>query len=268
MIRSRTGVILFISGILFTLVILAGIYFTATRIIWKGSRIGITSAQSKEPEQKKDENKQILVKAFAVAQKIEKNEEISEAKVRLVAIPRELLPADAIINPDSLKGKKAAVSMEPNTILSESLLYSISQELKETERLRDYEMSAGLVGGLVTEDAYIDIEFINPRGDTYVVLSKKQVKKKLDNNRIILLLSQDERKLINYALAEQKVSGGTIEAVVYSDERQPAPKPDYPIPRLDKVQTQPQPSQQPVVPREQSPQPQSSSADAPLKGGN
>ena len=260
MIRSRTGVILFLSGILFTLIILTGIYFTATKIIWKNSRLEISSSQPKELE--KEKNQKVLVKVFTVAQKIKKNEEFNPAKIKIVEVYQDLLPSDAIVNLGNLQGKKAAVPLEPNTLITQSMFYSILDELKETDRLKDYEMSAGLVGGMVAEGVYIDIEFINPKGETYVVLSKKLVKKRLENNKIILLLSLDERKLINYALAEQKVLGGTLEAIVYADERQPALKTNYPLPKLDKAQ------QLSTEANNIKPQPQFNSADAPLKGGN
>ncbi|NJD01829.1 MAG: hypothetical protein FIA99_04365 [Ruminiclostridium sp.] len=264
MIRSRTGVILFISGILFTLILTVCTFLVLSRTIYKNQRFTFFSIQQKTSEEKQE--KKVLVKVLAAAQKIEKNEEITDLKTKLIEIQSDTVPPNAVLNADVLKGKKAAVALELNTIITESMLYSIFQELKETDRLLDYELPGGLVGGLVDEGSYIDIEFVKTKGETFVVLSKKLVKKKLDNDRIILLLTFEERRLINYALAEQKILGGRLEAAIYADERQPLSKVNYPIPKLD-INQQQVTQVNKSEPEKQS-QPIPSDADRPLMGGN
>lgn len=206
-------------------------YFIYTRVINKDAKFEIIS---NDLEQNLPENKEIVLmeKVIMVSQKLEKDETITQQKIILIEVAKAVCPSNALFATGDVVGKKASIPIGPNTIITDSMFYSPTEGIKESDKLKDYELSGGMVGGMVSEGAYIDLEFINPKGETFIVLAKKLVKKKLDNNRIILQLSFDERKLINYAFAEQKELGGRLDAVVYVDNRQPIPKVDYPIPKL------------------------------------
>lgn len=239
MIRKKTGLILFLYGMVFVVLLVLTAYFCYTGFINRDTKLTIVSRSTEQRPQEKKE-KPPVVKVTAVAQKIEKDEEITEGKLTMIETDKSTCPSNAVFVIQDVIGKKAAIPLESNTVITTSMLYSPSEGIKESDKLKDYELSGGMVGGMVVEGAYIDIEFINPKGETYIVLAKKLVKKKLDNNRIILQLSFDERKLINYALAEQKELGGRLDAVVYADNRQAEPKMDYPIPKLENKQNQTQ----------------------------
>lgn len=277
MIRRRTGIILFLCGMVFIVILAITAYFGYTRVVNRDAKLTIISRNTESKPQEKKE-KPPVVKVVAALQKIEKDEEITEAKLTVIETDTSTYPSNAVIVINDAIGKKAAIHIAANTVITASMMYSPSEGIKESDKLKDYELSGGMVGGMVTEGAYIDIEFINPKGETYIVLAKKLVKKKLDNNRIILQLSFDERKLINYALAEQKELGGRLDAVIYADNSQPSPKVDYPIPKLENKQNQ---VQAPAVPanavQSNSTQPSNTPPtnpnlpdllDKPVKGGN
>jgi len=169
---------------------------------------------------------QVKVSVVVAAQKIEKGDELLPEFFTLEERFLSEVPANSILDINTLQGKRAAAIIDPNLVITDSMVVSTEELYKPDERLKDYTLQGYLVAGMVKEGDWIDVEMVRENGDTFTVLSKKQVKRLLDDKAIIQVTAL-ERQYINYALAEQSAGLGHIESVLYLDESQPASTVNY-----------------------------------------
>lgn len=252
MIYRRQSTVKIVAMIVSLIVVVCIIGFV---LMTKVFHVNVIPGQTGNPGKVDNTDMQKLMVVVAKS-KIEKGENISKEKLEVVERPIEYLPANSVVSIDSVAGKRASAAVEKNQVLTNSLFISLKDEYKPDERLKDCEISGGLVFGLAKEGDFIDLEYVRNSGKRSVVLSKKKIKNKIDANKIIIQTTDSERTMYEAALAEMKYRGGTIKTTLYLDESQSASPVTYTVPVGDVSlgnTVQPQPISQPAQP---SPAPQ------------
>ena len=98
------------------------------------------------------------------------------------------LPNDYIKAPFDIESYKSKIDLGAGTVISASLLYQ-NEEVAHSTRLMEYNMLT--LPSTIRPGNYIDVRFMMPSGEDYIVLSKKQVVS-LNNTTVGLLLTEDE----------------------------------------------------------------------------
>lgn len=160
---------------------------------------------------------------------ISKGAVIEKANLAIKERASDDLPKNYVSKIENVLGKRASDKIESNTMFSSSMAIDVNDLYNSDERIKDYELPGGLVGGTVKDGDLIDIEILKKDGSTYVIASKKKVEKKIED-RIIIKTTWEERKMLNYAITEVAVKGGKITAVLYIDSNQQQSKVTYTIP--------------------------------------
>lgn len=167
------------------------------------------------------------VSVYRLIAPVQSGETISESKIEKVKVPANSLPqdyADANVNVTAYKSK---IDLAAGTILSSSLLYN-DNGVVNSARLVEYNMLT-LPSTLRVGD-YIDVRFIVPNGQNYIVLSKKQVKS-LNNTTVGLYLTEDEILMMSGAIIESYImKASNLQAIQYIEAGvQEAATPTYAI---------------------------------------
>ncbi|MFA6308587.1 MAG: hypothetical protein WC677_02415 [Clostridia bacterium] len=176
------------------------------------------------------ENPGEKVDVIVVSKRIEKGEIIKLEKILLVKRFKNYLPVNPITTYENAVGKVAEVTLEKNVIPTADMLSNKEKKVQSDERISNYELQGGLVLDLVKEGDYVDIEYVKEDGETFVVLAKKKVYRKV-NEKIVIQTTLKERKMINYVIAEKESKGGKIEAAIYIGASQQASKVTYSMPK-------------------------------------
>ncbi len=92
------------------------------------------------------------------------------------------------------------------TVITKSML--ISEEEKDAHDLRLYELNMVMIPSRLETGAVIDVRLTMPRGQDFIVLSKKIVEK-ADNDSIWIKLREDEILTFNNAMVEAYLVQGT-----------------------------------------------------------
>ncbi len=152
------------------------------------------------------------VVAYRLTAAIKSGETIQSNKLEPVELYADDLPVDCIEAPFNLEEYKSKIDLEQGTIISASLLYQ-NDEMAHSTRLMEYNMLT-LPSTLRTGN-YIDVRFMMPSGEDYIVLSKKQVVS-LNNTTIGLLLTEDEILMMSSAIIESYImKASNLYAVQY-----------------------------------------------------
>jgi hypothetical protein len=239
--RRRFSFYSFLLGVLLASIIAGGTYLTCKKM--PGMMPGGFKTQSAGNDSPKTvESAPKMQKVVMAAKRIDKNEVVTRDKLRLTEFNADSIPGKTVYSLDAAVGSKANIELDENMILTDSMLLNPKEFFSDDTRLKDYELAGGLVAGLVNEGCLIDLEYISPTGQTFVVAAKKSVKKKIDDKLLIQTTFQ-EREMINYAIAETKLKGGRLETVLYIDENQQPSEVTYHIPDLSRANAAAQPVQ-------------------------
>lgn len=216
--------------ILFMLIgfIISAILFSAITAVY----FKIRSSSSVEVLNNSD-----MLEVVVAKETILKGEVIPQEKLELKKRPIEFLPSNSLVTLDQVVGKKTNFTIEKNAVITDSFVNenkkNFSEDYKDDSRLKNCVIQTGLIGGMVQEESYIDIEYVRPNGKRYVVLSKKCVKKKIDETSIVIETTDADRTLLEAAIAESRFLGGELKTTLYLDAEQKASIIDYTVPNFD-----------------------------------
>ena len=217
--RGKQQFFIFLFGFVAAVILLAGGYLVYNKLVDMGKIQSVSL-----PIQPADTLKKTRV--LVSVQRIEKGDELKPEYFQLAERNSEEVPVNSIIDINMITGERAAVVIDMKEVLTDSKLLSLSNPYSPDDRLKDYALQGYLVADTVKAGDWIDVEMVRSNGDTSIVLAKKQVIA-LTNNKAIVQVSNDERSLINHAIAEQSAGMGHIESLLYLDDKQPASKVTY-----------------------------------------
>ena len=135
---------------------------------------------------------------------------IKEEDLVGVSVPVSTLNESSVTNLSDIVGHYYKVDINPGTILSKDMLMDESSEEKPKFN-REILLTALPVGTL--EGDYIDIRFMLPNGEEYIVFSHKQIMK-LYENTITIFVNEEENAILNSVLADMGNYSGYVTAYV------------------------------------------------------
>ena len=147
-----------------------------------------------------DKLEKSYVTAYVLQTDIESGRNITMNDVKPEKISRLMLPTDYITAADLTDTTIAKINLTAGTVLSSSIITESGDEISNDARLQEYNMI--VLPTQLEVDDYIDIRWMLPNGQDYIVVSKKRV---LDCNEDTIWLKMTEDEILT-------MSGATVDA--------------------------------------------------------
>lgn len=165
-------------------------------------------------KQEADELEKSYVTAYVLQTDIESGVNITASDVKASRISRNMLPTDVITSvADITETTIAKINLAAGTVLTSSIIEDSGEKTTNDIRMQEYNMLV-LPTQLETDD-YIDIRWMLPNGQDYIVVSKKRVMD-CNENTVWLKMSEDEIITMSGAIVEAyTVTGSKLYAVKY-----------------------------------------------------
>lgn len=148
---------------------------------------------------------------WVVTREIIAGHSIKQEDLQRVKLPVDSIPADVLSVQEKIAGKYAKVSLQPRTLLTETLLY---EEEPTPDDLRWREMSFVQLPGLLEKSDVVDIRIQFPTGQDYILLSKKKVED-LASGTITLTIGEAEILSLSSAIVDAYLHKASIYALAY-----------------------------------------------------
>ncbi|MEF2967269.1 SAF domain-containing protein [Paenibacillus sp. M1] len=167
------------------------------------------------------------VQGWAPAREIKAGHVIGSGDVIPVELPEGSVPADLVKSRDSIAGKIAKLTLAPNTLLTDTLLY---EEEPASDDLRYREMGFIQLPAALREQDFIDIRIQFPTGQDYILLSKKKVGKLSSSGTVTTTLNEAEILSLSSAIVDAYMHKASIYALLYVEPGlQVEAVPTYPV---------------------------------------
>ena len=147
-----------------------------------------------------DKLEKSYVTAYVLQTDIQSGTNITVTDVKEERISKMMLPSDAISPADLTENTLAKINLTAGTVLTSSIIVESEDTISNDVRLQEYNMIV-LPTQLAVDD-YIDIRWMLPNGQDYIVVSKKRV---LDCNENTIWINMTEDEILT-------MSGATVEA--------------------------------------------------------
>ena len=147
-----------------------------------------------------DKLEKSYVTAYVLQTDIQSGTNITITDVKEEKISRMMLPSDAITPADLTETTLAKIDLTAGTVLTSSIIVESEDKLSNDARLQEYNMI--VLPTQLEVDDYIDIRWMLPNGQDYIVASKKRV---LDCNEDTIWLKMTEDEILT-------MSGATVDA--------------------------------------------------------
>lgn len=132
---------------------------------------------------------------------------IEEQPIHINTVPEGALDKDSVV------GQTAKFNISAKVPITSSM---VGNEILSSD-VRIQEINTVLMPSDLVEGDTIDIRLMYPNGTDYIVISQKQVNKIYDTT-FWIYLSEDERLLLNSAIVDSYLNGGSkLYATVYAD---------------------------------------------------
>lgn len=181
-------------------------------LVIAGIVIGILFSQIMKFKEAEDQTKAASKMVYILKKDIQAGNEISAGDYESKSIVTEM---DSKEIPAAITGKMTKIELKKGTILTSSMLMDSTDTLEKSQRIEEFNMLT-LPTDLNTGD-YVDIRFVLPNGQDYIVISKKRVIKSSENT-IFVKLAEDEILTMSNAIVEAYITEGSmLRAVKYSE---------------------------------------------------
>lgn len=206
-----------------------GALFTGYALIQeRGERAGrqaLTQAYEEQLEDLREIARKETAEGWVVTREIVAGHPVKQEDLKLVKLPVDSIPADVLSAQKQVSGKYAKVSLQPRTLLTETLLY---EEEPTPDDLRWREMSFVQLPGLLERSDVVDIRIQFPTGQDYILLSKKKVEE-LASGTVTLTVGEAEILSLSSAIVDAYLHKASIYALAYVEPYlQKKPVPTYP----------------------------------------
>lgn len=181
----------------------------------------------------KQEQEQTTKTVYVLNKDVQSGDAITMADLTTKDVTSDAVPVD-FAGVNNITGETIArISLKSGTILTQSMLNTSGEKVTKDQRLQEYNMLT-LPTQLVADD-YVDIRFMLPSGQDYVVLSKKKIQD-ANSTTIWINLTEEEILIMNSAIVESYViTASKLYVTTYSEPgNQEAAVPTY-VPNSDVV---------------------------------
>ncbi|AWB44861.1 hypothetical protein DCC85_11950 [Paenibacillus sp. CAA11] len=163
---------------------------------------------------------------YTVNRAVAAGDKVPEEAVATVEVPKAILPANAATELDQVIGKTAKVRLEPQTLLTSTLLYN---DEPATADLRNREMSFVQLPMALKNHDTVDVRIQFPTGQDYILLSKKKINS-LAKDTISVTLKEHEILSLSSAIVDAYLHKASIYALTYVEpELQEEAVSTYPV---------------------------------------
>lgn len=191
----------------------------------RADRQALTQAYEEQLEDLREVARKETAEGWVVTREIVAGHPVKQEDLKLVKLPVDSIPADVLSAQKQVSGKYAKVSLQPRTLLTETLLY---EEEPTPDDLRWREMSFVLLPGLLERSDVVDIRIQFPTGQDYILLSKKKVEE-LASGTVTLTVGEAEILSLSSAIVDAYLHKASIYALAYVEPYlQKKPVPTYP----------------------------------------
>lgn len=175
--------------------------------------IAILFLQVTKLKQEADDLEKSYVTAYVLQSDIESGVDITLSDVVTARISKNMLPSDYISASELTDTTIAKVSLKAGTVLTSSVIEDSGEQTTNDIRMQEYNML--VLPTQLEKDDYIDIRWMLPNGQDYIVASKKRVMD-CNENTVWLKMSEDEILTMSGAIVEAyTVTGSKLYAVKY-----------------------------------------------------
>lgn len=160
-----------------------------------------------------DKLEKSYVTAYVLQTDIESGVNITSDDVVTARISKNMLPNDYISAADLTETTIAKIDLKSGTVLTSSIIEDSGEKTTKDIRLQEYNML--VLPTQLEVDDYIDIRWMLPNGQDYVVLSKKRV---IDCNEDTIWIKMDEGEILSMSSAiveAYTVTGSKLYAIKY-----------------------------------------------------
>lgn len=165
-------------------------------------------------KQEADELEKSYVTAYVLQTDVESGTNIEASNIKQARISKNMLPNDRIASlADITENTIAKVNISAGTVLTSSIIQESEDKTTDDIRMQEYNML--VLPTQLDVDDYIDIRWMLPNGQDYIVASKKRVID-CNENTVWLKMSEDEILTMSGAIVEAyTVTGSKLYAVKY-----------------------------------------------------
>jgi hypothetical protein len=134
-----------------------------------------------------------MVEVYETNKKVYSGNEILESDLIAVSVPASTLADSSVTDSSLLIGKHYRVDVNPGTILSTDMLMT---EDEDTTAKIPVEITLNSLPVSTVVGDYIDLRFVLPTGEEYIVFNHKQIQRIYNNTTITLHLSEEENAIL------------------------------------------------------------------------
>lgn len=160
-----------------------------------------------------DKLEKSYVTAYVLQTDIESGKNITISDVKASKISKNMLPSDYISSAEITETTIAKIDLTAGTVLTSGIITESGEQTTNDIRMQEYNML--VLPTQLEVDDYIDIRWMLPNGQDYIVVSKKRVID-CNENTVWLKMSEDEILTMSGAIVEAyTVTGSKLYAVKY-----------------------------------------------------
>ena len=177
----------------------------------RAAKQALSQAYEEQLKEMREVASRETAEGWVVTREIIAGHSIKQEDLQRVKLPVDSIPADVLSVQEKIAGKYAKVSLQPRTLLTETLLY---EEEPTPDDLRWREMSFVQLPGLLEKSDVVDIRIQFPTGQDYILLSKKKVED-LASGTITLTIGEAEILSLSSAIVDAYLHKASIYALAY-----------------------------------------------------
>jgi hypothetical protein len=152
-----------------------------------------------------------VVTGWTLSREIPAGERITRQDLTSIVLPADSVPGDWLKASENIVGKAAKITVAPNTLLTDSLLF---EEGAVSDDLRYREMGFIQLPGELKQKDVVDIRIQFPTGQDYILLSKKRVES-LSPGVVTSTLNEEEILLLSSGIVDAYLHKASIYALKY-----------------------------------------------------
>lgn len=200
--------------------------------------VGLLFMQIMKMKEAENETASASKTVYTLKSDIKSGEPITTSDLTVQTVVTNLSTSEIATPAKLTENTVAKIDLGKGTILTQSMIVEQDEEVTDSQRIQEFNMLT-LPTDLATND-YVDIRFILPNGQDYIVVSKKRVIQSSENT-IFIKLTEDEIVTMSNAIVEAYITQGSmLYATKYVDPGiQVASVPTYTVSKevLDLIET-------------------------------
>lgn len=175
------------------------------------SRTALIDQYEIEIEQIRDDYNRATIFGWSTNRLITAGHEIKETDLKAVELPVDSVPEDYIKMKADVIGKIAKISINPNTLLTETLVF-VDEATPDDLRYRD--MGFIKLPASLSKNDVVDVRIQFPTGQDYILLAKKKIQS-YESGVVTMTIGAAEILSLSSAIVDAYLHKASIYAILY-----------------------------------------------------